>query len=365
MLKLSAPLSLARHYGLFGFGSFSTLGHVGSNFAASRAPISGSHLYRYSRALHMEHGTYLIPHPVKAKTGGEDAALAQNNILIVADGISAWGLSGLSAGAYSREMVQRIEEEYRNQNGNGIMLHPKAAVKRAYMKMRGIGTTTICVVAYDEANNELLAANIGDSGFIVYRPAAPESSDSSSGTEMLRTMRNVRDEPRQPVCRLFEDEESGWKVVHVIKGGEKLPNGVEPISVAMGVSSSAGEIVFRSPRQIRAANAPRQLGTGSIDSPAHADSISIRPLIPGDWVIAATDGVWDNLYEEQITSLLDGSDGAVEAAQNVATYASKKALDRSWESPFALRWRFMTPPVGPVMGGHLDDIAVVVGHLSE
>eukprot|EP00923_Selenidium_pygospionis_P048104 GHVN01082891.1.p2 GENE.GHVN01082891.1~~GHVN01082891.1.p2 ORF type:complete len:123 (-),score=11.23 GHVN01082891.1:61-429(-) len=118
---------------------------------------------------------------------------------------------------------------------------------------------------------------------------------------------------------------------------------------------------MRSPRQHRTATSPRQLGTGSVDSPAHADCITVTPLYSGDWILLASDGLWDNLFEEQVTAILDQCESPQEAAEVIADLASVKSLDKTWESPWAIRWR-ATPTVTTLArGGHLDDIGVVVG----
>ena len=44
----------------------------------------------------------MIPHPDKAYSGGEDAYFANNQLLIVADGVGGWADYGVDPGFYSR-----------------------------------------------------------------------------------------------------------------------------------------------------------------------------------------------------------------------------------------------------------------------
>ena len=52
----------------------------------------------------------LAPHPDKAWKGGEDAIFTSKNVLVVADGVSAWAKIGVDAGFYARRLVQEIKQ---------------------------------------------------------------------------------------------------------------------------------------------------------------------------------------------------------------------------------------------------------------
>lgn len=45
------------------------------------------------------------PHPAKAWKGGEDAIFVTPNVLVVADGVSAWSKVGIDAGIYARRLT--------------------------------------------------------------------------------------------------------------------------------------------------------------------------------------------------------------------------------------------------------------------
>ncbi|OEH76534.1 protein phosphatase [Cyclospora cayetanensis] len=72
---------------------------------------------------------------------------------------------------------------------------------------------------------------------------------------------------------------------------------------AVGSWPSSKTIVARSEFQCHAFNFPLQLGTGSKDLPEHSHLLT-APTEPGDILFVATDGVWDNLFDEQVLEQL-------------------------------------------------------------
>lgn len=63
------------------------------------------------------------------------------------------------------------------------------------------------------------------------------------------------------------------------------------------------EPIFRTEEQQHSFNFPYQLGTGSRDSPESAQFINVR-VKEGDVVIVASDGVWDNLFDEDVVNIV-------------------------------------------------------------
>ncbi|CAL1376666.1 unnamed protein product [Linum trigynum] len=126
-----------------------------------------------------------------------------------------------------------------------------------------------------------------------------------------------------------------------------------------------GSTVFRSPVQQHGFNFPCQLesGTGG-DLPSSGQVITV-PVAPGDVVITGTDGLFDNLYTNEISAIIVHSMrvglGPQEAAQKITALARERALDRSRQTPFSVAaqdagFRYY--------GGKLDDITVVVSYIT-
>jgi len=90
------------------------------------------------------------------------------------------------------------------------------------------------------------------------------------------------------------------------------------------------------------------------------------PVAPGDIIVAGTDGLFDNLYSNEISAVVvnavrAGLEPGV-TAQNIAALARKRALDRNRQTPFSAAaqeagYRYY--------GGKLDDITVVVSYITS
>jgi hypothetical protein len=172
---------------------------------------------------------------------------------------------------------------------------PLEILKKAFLKTQAIGSATCCLVFMDDHSKSIRSCNLGDSGFIIYRP-------------------NDR------------------------------------------------EIIARSEFQCHDFNFPLQLGSGSSDLPEHSDIVDV-PVQPDDWVVVASDGVWDNLFEEDIIKILDTCSNADAAADRISKTAYKMSLDPKRRSPFAVREQTQLQGYGS--GGKPDDISVVVGRVRD
>jgi len=133
-----------------------------------------------------------------------------------------------------------------------------------------------------------------------------------------------------------------------------------------------GAPLLRTVEQQHDFNFPFQLGAGSRNSPADAATCEIR-VRPGDVVILGSDGLFDNLFDEEIVAMvtrhLRGSatprsvaDIPAELADDLVAEARDASLDRRRTSPFELR------AVSAEIfyeGGKPDDICVIVAIVVE
>ncbi|ORX58235.1 protein serine/threonine phosphatase 2C [Hesseltinella vesiculosa] len=105
--------------------------------------------------------------------------------------------------------------------------------------------------------------------------------------------------------------------------------------------------VFRSEEQQHSFNFPYQLGTASFDSPTDAQQFTVK-VQDGDLMILASDGLFDNLYDEEImeeieTCLQDQAPEADLPAQAIADALAFRAK----------------------VGGKADDITVLVALIKR
>ncbi|KAL3684055.1 hypothetical protein R1sor_002077 [Riccia sorocarpa] len=123
--------------------------------------------------------------------------------------------------------------------------------------------------------------------------------------------------------------------------------------------------VFKSPAQQHQFNIPFQLESGGSDPPSAAQVFSIEVAV-GDVIVAGTDGLFDNLYDSELTTAVvqavRSGMGPQVTAQNVADLARTRAKDRNRQTPFSTAaqdagYRFY--------GGKMDDITVIVSYITN
>ncbi|KAE8707087.1 putative protein phosphatase 2C 80 [Hibiscus syriacus] len=121
-----------------------------------------------------------------------------------------------------------------------------------------------------------------------------------------------------------------------------------------------GSTVFHSPVQQHGFNFTYQLESGNNGDLPSSGQIFKIPVLPGDVIVAGTDGLFDNLYNKEVTAVvvraLKAGLSPESTAKQIAALAREHAVDKNRQSPFAkaaqdagLRYN----------GGKLDDISVV------
>lgn len=123
------------------------------------------------------------------------------------------------------------------------------------------------------------------------------------------------------------------------------------------------EIVYRTKEQQHSFNFPYQIGTGSADKPQHSQRITVE-VQPGDLIIVGTDGLWDNLFDEDILEVVanaGSNNDPATIAQHIARQAHIVANDKDILSPFSKSARSNGYPLAT--GGKLDDITVLVSRV--
>ncbi len=147
------------------------------------------------------------------------------------------------------------------------------------------------------------------------------------------------------------------------------------------------EIIFKSEEQTHGFNFPYQVGEGG-DNPAKAE-VKFHSVKPYDLLILATDGLWDNISNENIIKVIkkflekkEIDQKAVDKAKlnteglslntrplmidnlnALSDYITKTtetlSLDKSYKSPFSVRSK------GLFIGGKHDDITVIVAQILD
>ncbi|KAJ6413108.1 hypothetical protein OIU84_006007 [Salix udensis] len=127
-----------------------------------------------------------------------------------------------------------------------------------------------------------------------------------------------------------------------------------------------GCTIFQSPVQQHGFNFTYQLESGNGGDLPSSGQVFTIPVAPGDIIIAGTDGLFDNLYNNEVTAVvvhaIRTSLGPEATAQKIAALARQRAVDRNRQTPFSSAaqdagYRYY--------GGKLDDITVVVSYITN
>jgi len=260
----------------------------------------------HQATYYLDTSAYLIPHPSKAETGGEDAyfILEKDNKGVafgVADGVGGYSLQGIDAGFYSRVLMKACYDQIKKFVGEEQSISPVQALDVAYreLKSRHIeGGCTVCMCILED--KKLRISNLGDSKVVVYR-----------------------------------------------KNEEK----------------NLYEVVCETKTQQHFFNCPFQLG--GQDQPSDSEVIEYD-LELNDIIICASDGLYDNVYLEDIgfevlTSELDMDELATRLA-NKAHKIGRYQNAANVRTPFSdeAQKQKLT-----YFGGKLDDVTVVAAKCRD
>jgi protein phosphatase PTC7 len=125
-------------------------------------------------------------------------------------------------------------------------------------------------------------------------------------------------------------------------------------------SSGVYTSVYRSKEQQHRFNFPFQIGSIG-DNPTEALQFS-HPIKEKDVLILGTDGLFDNLFDEQILNLVNENKNAPldHVAKELGQLAFSKSLDSTYNSPFATGAK----EAGMYyLGGKSDDITLIIAKI--
>jgi len=258
--------------------------------------------------IRIEAAASMLPHPEKANTGGEDAFFLQERASVfgVFDGVGGWASQGVDAGAFSRALSENTAAQFSGPRVAAALsaAHLKKALDDGLRKVKVLGSCTACLACVDCSSSTLSAINLGDSGFRLFR----SDGEPSSGSR-----RKLR----------------------------------------LETASRSQQHYF---------NCPLQLGGGSSDRPRDADPYT-HSVQPGDLVLLATDGVLDNLFDDEIAELLSAGGTAQQLSARVAKYARQLSFDHQRRSPFTVEAERMG--ISNMLGGKVDDVTVLLLKVVE
>lgn len=291
--------------------------------------------------LIFQNGAFSIPHPEKATPGGADSYFAAEHGLSlgVADGVGEWEWRfGINARAFADELMNGCQDHLKDKTDmeldssrGGPSQHALQALQNGFRATKSFGSSTGLVAVLNRSGH-LGVANLGDSALLLVRR---KEVDPMSGFRCLARTREQQHAFNCPYQLSLLPQPEDFPAL-LEEGKEKLVRAME-----------------RRPKS-------------KTDCPYDADLFDLH-VQEGDLLVLGTDGVFDNLYVDEICELAGAAVGPLEAdachiteaaqiAQAVAKAAFHRSLDRLAKSPFSEHARqaglYHT-------GGKMDDITCV------
>ena len=298
-----------------------------------------------NKKLILTFGSYMAAHPVNRyspldSTNSADALFIDPDLQIfgVADGVGEWETFGLNPGLFPKELMQNFKNEYSRISSSilhmtkeEISLLVKGCLDVAFKRTINYGSSTVLLGLIKDS--VMITLCIGDSGFIVFRPSGREK-------KLLEVFRSKEQQhtfncPFQLAC---------------------FPGPSEYEALTKKGFGSFISLLKRS-----------NLGVQDLPEDAHIETITLQS---GDIVIAATDGLFDNLYDSDIQNIsekfltyeYETEEFCEKLSKELVCRAVQKGWDSNYKSPFsknaaAFGQRFI--------GGKLDDTTVIVAQVSE
>jgi protein phosphatase PTC7 len=246
---------------------------------------------------------FSIPRIDKVKTGSEDSFFVSNNILAIADGVGGNHKQGIDPAFYSRGFMSNLKDYSEECLISKEPLPPiKKIINEAYQRTNAKGSSTVVALKLNADDQSLETGQVGDSGFIILR----------------------------------KNQEEKWEIV------------VDFVSM---------QIKF---------NMPLQLSKGHTFNNPDKGVYKSYNIQNNDIIIVGSDGVWDNLFDDQIIGIVEQNieNGILkdpkQLAEDIVNIASSFSIDEEYDSPFAIKAR----EHGLLRhGGKQDDITVIVAQV--
>ncbi|KAJ8754843.1 hypothetical protein K2173_015355 [Erythroxylum novogranatense] len=300
--------------------------------------------------LFLTSGAVVIPHPSKALTGVEDTYFVHQNWLGIADGVGEWSFEGTNTGLYAHNLIKRCVD---------ILLDSKCApdpvevLDKAVALTQCPGSCTALIAYFD--GEALQVDNIGDSGFLIIRNSTVYKRSSAMVHEFNFPLRIERgDDP----CQLSENIIQALTPPSLLIQLFKTRRGENRSKLlCMYRHSLINSLCSESTVAIECCSS-LQLGTFyryKID------------LDEGDIIITATKGLFDNLYEQEICSIVSLSLQAGLRLQEVAELLAARAQEIGKSATARTPFADIAQAAGYVgyTGGKLDDVTVIVSLLQK
>ena len=274
-------------------------------------------IVRAPNQLHIESACKVLPHPDKIEWGGEDAILLHGRTFGVFDGVSgAHKQNGIPL--YSITLAEQMQKLVLQNHDNIV------ATNQESNKNRSIGLTMSKLSSYLEQSIDYA-----------------DQFATGASTAIVASL----------------GEDNYLRVLNI--GDSSL------------IIIRDSEVVSRSENIIHFFNCPFQFAVYSSDSPSDGTKMNVE-IIPGDIIVMASDGVFDNLDNQAIIDAVKRDpEHASRMVRNIVEDARRVSLDPQAETPFGNEEKkskvemddascIVDEVEGFGLGGKIDDISCIV-----
>ncbi|XP_071687997.1 probable protein phosphatase 2C 26 isoform X2 [Rutidosis leptorrhynchoides] len=132
-----------------------------------------------------------------------------------------------------------------------------------------------------------------------------------------------------------------------------------------------GQIIFSTFPQEHYFDCPYQLSSEAVTQTYLDATVTSIESVKGDIIVMGSDGLFDNVFDDEIISTIANHKDVAETAKVLADLAYKHSVDFYFDSPYSIKARsrgFDVPWWKKVLGqkltgGKMDDITVIVGEV--
>ena len=137
---------------------------------------SSSSVEEKASQLYFNFGLCMLPHQDKKHKGGEDASVANGELLCVCDGVGGWASQGIDPADFSRALAGNVGRIFAEQMKNpkldqmiNVIHKPGELLDQAVSSSSPVGSSTCVIAMLDADKMKVHTANLGDSSYMWLR----------------------------------------------------------------------------------------------------------------------------------------------------------------------------------------------------
>ena len=263
------------------------------------------------KKLSLETAQKCFAAPGKKNPKGEDAYFILPHAIGVADGVGGWSNQGVDPSVYSNNLMAKMKQQ-----------------------VKGWPTWTAELSEAERERTELSQPSLED---LMVKAWTAAQGELGSATAVVGAL-----DPPNAFLHVYNIGDSGLALYR------------------------EGKLHLKTMPQQSRFNAPYQLAGLPQYSHHPTEGMSFRVQVqPRDLIITASDGFWDNVFDHEVTELLQQSstDQLQEMVDQLGNFALKKASNSKNTTPFEIS--AVKAHIRGFKGGKMDDITVLLSRVSN